>query len=49
MIFFWPEMLWLLLLVPALLGVYVPMLSNAGDYALALRLVESLAQSGQRH
>ena len=33
----------------ALLGVYVPMLSNAGDYALALRLVESLAQSGQRH
>jgi len=26
MIFFWPEMLWLLLLIPMLLGVYVLLL-----------------------
>ena len=51
MIFFWPEMLWLLLLVPALLGVYVLLLRRKKKAALryaSLSLVKEAMGAGQR-
>ena len=51
MIFFWPEMLWLLLLVPALLGVYVLLLRRRKKAALryaSLSLVKEAMGAGQR-
>ena len=51
MTFFWPEMLWLLLLVPALLGVYVLLLRRKKKAALryaSLSLVREALGAGQR-
>jgi len=51
MIFFWPEMLWLLLLIPALLGVYVLLLRRKKKAALryaSLSLVKEAMGAGQR-
>ena len=51
MTFFWPEMLWLLLLVPALLGAYVLLLRRKKKAALryaSLSLVREALGAGQR-
>jgi Ca-activated chloride channel family protein len=51
MIFFWPEMLWLLLLIPMLLGVYVLLLRRKKKAALryaSLSLVREAMGAGQR-
>ena len=51
MTFFWPEMLWLLLLVPALLGLYVLLLRRKKKAALryaSLSLVREALGAGQR-
>ena len=51
MTFFWPEMLWLLLLVPALLGAYVLLLRRKKKAALryaSLSLVREALGPGQR-
>ncbi len=51
MTFFWPEMLWLLLLVPALLGAYVLLLRRKKKAALryaSLSLVREAMGAGQR-
>ncbi len=51
MTFFWPEMLWLLLLVPVLLGAYVLLLRRKKKAALryaSLSLVREAMGAGQR-